>query len=49
MLSGYSRNYPSVVKPILETVGRAKGSTRIAATNLMIIKRGPSLYRYQSM
>ena len=41
MLSGYSRNYPSVVKPILETVGRAKGSTRIAATNLMITKRGP--------
>lgn len=41
MLSGYSRNYPSVVKPILETVGRAKGSTRIAATNLMITSRGP--------
>ena len=41
MLSGYSRNYPSVVKPILETVGRAKGATRIAATNLMITKRGP--------
>ncbi|MGC6479248.1 MAG: NADP-dependent malic enzyme [Flavobacteriaceae bacterium] len=41
MLSGYSRSYPSVVKPILETVGRSKESTRVAATNLMITNRGP--------
>ena len=41
MLSGYSRNYPAVIKPILETIGPAKGVRRVAATNLMITQRGP--------
>ena len=41
MLSGYSRNYPAVIKPILESIGPAKGVSRVAATNLMLTKRGP--------
>ena len=41
MLSGYSRNYASVVKPIMSIIGKAKGVTRIAATNLMLTERGP--------
>lgn len=41
MLSGYSRAYPTVVKPILEIIGLAKGATRIATTNLMNTSRGP--------
>ena len=41
MLSGYSRNYASVVKPIMKIIGKAKGVTRIAATNLMLTERGP--------
>ena len=41
MLSGYSRKYPSVFKPILEVMGKAKGVDRIAATNLMLTPRGP--------
>jgi malate dehydrogenase (oxaloacetate-decarboxylating)(NADP+) len=41
MISGYSRNYPQVVKPILETLGKAKGVQRVAATNLMLTNRGP--------
>jgi|TARA_Y100000768_G_scaffold331477_1_gene270702 malate dehydrogenase (oxaloacetate-decarboxylating)(NADP+) len=41
MLSGYSRNYPAVIKPILESIGPAKGVRRVAATNLMLTKRGP--------
>jgi len=41
MLSGYSRNYASVVKPIMKIIGKAKGVTRIAATNLMLTDRGP--------
>ena len=41
MLSGYSRNYPSVVKPILETISKAKGVGKVAATNLMLTKSGP--------
>lgn len=41
MISGYSRNYPQVVKPILEILGKAKGVQRVAATNLMLTNRGP--------
>ena len=41
LISGYSRNYPSVVKPMLELIGMAKGVSRIATTNVMITKRGP--------
>ena len=41
MLSGYSRSYPTVVKPMLDLVGMAPGVSRIATTNLMITDRGP--------
>ncbi len=41
LISGYSRNYPTVVKPMLELIGMAKGATRVATTNLMMTKRGP--------
>ncbi|MCF7568376.1 NADP-dependent malic enzyme [Sabulilitoribacter arenilitoris] len=41
LISGYSRNYPTVVKPMLELIGLAKGATRIATTNVMMTKRGP--------
>lgn len=41
LLSGYSRAYPSVVKPMLELIGMGKGVDRVAATNLMNTSRGP--------
>jgi len=41
LISGYSRNYPTVVKPILELIGLDKGVTRIATTNLLMTQRGP--------
>ncbi|PWI29501.1 NADP-dependent malic enzyme [Flavobacteriaceae bacterium LYZ1037] len=41
MISGFSRSYPSVVKPVLELIGLAPDSTRIATTNVMMTKRGP--------
>ena len=41
LISGYSRNYPSVVKPILETTPRIKGVSKVAAANLMLTKSGP--------
>ncbi|MDB4609009.1 NADP-dependent malic enzyme [Flavobacteriaceae bacterium] len=41
MLSGYSRNYASVIKPVLEVVGKDKGVSKIAATNMMLTDRGP--------
>ena len=41
LITGYSRPYPSVVKPILELIEKEKGITRVAACNLMITKQGP--------
>jgi len=41
MISGYSRSYPSVVRPVLETIGRFDGVSKVATTNLMLTKRGP--------
>ncbi|WP_299187422.1 NADP-dependent malic enzyme [uncultured Aquimarina sp.] len=41
LLSGYSRSYPTVLKPILELIGLAKGATRIATMNVMMTNKGP--------
>ena len=41
LITGYSRPYPSVVKPMLELVEKEKGVSRVAATNLMLTKQGP--------
>ncbi len=41
LITGQTRNYATVIKPMLELIGMAKGVTRIAATNLMLTKRGP--------
>ncbi len=41
LISGYSRSYPTVVKPMMELIGMAKGASRIAATNLLMTDKGP--------
>jgi len=41
MISGYSRAYPAVVRPVLEVIGRFEGVSKIATTNLMLTKKGP--------
>ncbi|WP_299115780.1 NADP-dependent malic enzyme [uncultured Winogradskyella sp.] len=41
LVTGYSRSYPSVVKPMLELIGMAKGVSRVATTNVMMTQRGP--------
>ncbi|WP_159801016.1 NADP-dependent malic enzyme [Flavobacterium sp. MK4S-17] len=41
MVTGYSRSYPSVVKPVMQLIGKAQGVTKIATTNMMLTKRGP--------
>ena len=41
MISGYSRSYSTVLKPVLETIGKFEGVNKVAATNLMLTKRGP--------
>jgi len=40
-ITGYSRPYPTVVKPILELIDKEKGVSKIAACNLMLTKQGP--------
>ncbi|MCL4151325.1 UNVERIFIED_CONTAM: hypothetical protein GTU68_053711 [Idotea baltica] len=41
LITGYSRPYPSVVRPILELVEKEKGVSKVAACNLMLTKQGP--------
>lgn len=41
LVTGFSRSYPSVVKPMLQLIGLAPGATRIATTNVMMTQRGP--------
>lgn len=41
MISGHSRAYPRVVKPVFEVIGRAAGVTRAATVHIMITKSGP--------
>ena len=41
MLSGYSRAYPNVVKPVFEVIGRASGVSKASTVHIMITKRGP--------
>lgn len=41
LVTGYSRSYPSVVKPMMQLIGKASGISRIATTNMMMTQRGP--------
>jgi malate dehydrogenase (oxaloacetate-decarboxylating)(NADP+) len=41
MISGYSRSYNSVVKPIFEVIGRASDVSKAATVHIMITSQGP--------
>jgi malate dehydrogenase (oxaloacetate-decarboxylating)(NADP+) len=41
MISGYSRAYPKVLRPVFEVLGRASGVTKASTVNIMITERGP--------
>ncbi|MDT0621010.1 NADP-dependent malic enzyme [Croceitalea vernalis] len=41
MISGYSRAYPKVLKPVFEVIGRAQGVGNASTVNIMITERGP--------
>jgi malate dehydrogenase (oxaloacetate-decarboxylating)(NADP+) len=41
LVTGYSRSYPTVVKPVMEMIDKAPGVSRIATTNMMMTSRGP--------
>lgn len=44
LVTGYTRSYPSVVKPMIELIGKQRGVNRISATNIMLTKRGPIFF-----
>ncbi|UCE93776.1 MAG: NADP-dependent malic enzyme [Flavobacteriaceae bacterium] len=41
LVTGYTRSYPTVARPMIELIGKIKGIRRVAATNLMLTDRGP--------
>jgi len=41
LVSGHSRSYPSVVKPMLQLIGKAPNISLVATTNIMMTSRGP--------
>ena len=41
LVTGYSRSYPSVVKPMLQLIDKAPGASLVATTNMMMTTRGP--------
>ncbi len=44
LVTGYSRSYPSVVKPMLQLIGKAPGISIVASTNMMMTSRGPIFF-----
>jgi malate dehydrogenase (oxaloacetate-decarboxylating)(NADP+) len=40
-ISGFTRSYANVVKPIIEIVGRKTDCRKVSATNLMLTSKGP--------
>lgn len=41
LVTGHSRSYPSVVKPMLQLIEKAPGTSLVATTNMMMTSRGP--------
>lgn len=41
LVTGHTRSYPSVVKPMLQLIDRAPGVSLVATTNMMLTNRGP--------
>ena len=44
LVTGYSRSYPTVVKPVLELIEKAPGVEKVATTNMMMTSRGPIFF-----
>ena len=41
LVTGYSRSYPSVVRPMLQLIEKTPGASIVATTNMMMTARGP--------
>jgi len=44
LITGFTRSYPSALKPMIELVDKTQGVNRIAAANIMLTKRGPIFF-----
>lgn len=44
LVSGYSRSFPSVAKPMIELIGMAEGVKRVAASSILINEKGPLFF-----
>ncbi len=44
MISGYTRSYPSVLRPVLQVVGKFDGVNKVATANLMMTRKGPLFF-----
>jgi len=49
LVTGYSRSYPTVARPMIELIGVEKGIKRAAATNILMTKRGPIFFADTTM
>ncbi|MCK5824708.1 MAG: NADP-dependent malic enzyme [Ichthyobacteriaceae bacterium] len=49
MISGYSRSYPNVLRPVLEIIGTDDGVDKVAAANLILTKNGPLFFADSSI
>lgn len=41
MITGYSRSYATVIRPIMELVDKEEGISKVAATSIILTKHGP--------
>ncbi len=41
LVSGHSRSYPSVLRPMLQIIGKAQNVSLVSSTNIMMTNRGP--------
>lgn len=44
LIAGHTRSYPTVVKPMLQLIGKAHRASIVATTNLMMTARGPMFF-----
>lgn len=49
VVSGYSRSFRTIFKPMMEVIGKAKGVEKVFASTLLITKRGPLFFTDSSI
>ncbi|MFN5213296.1 MAG: NADP-dependent malic enzyme [Bacteroidota bacterium] len=44
LISGLTKNYPSTIRPALQTIGKMPGVSKVAGMYIMLTKRGPLFF-----